>query len=174
VLTGLRRSEIRGLKWSDIDFEGLWINLRRGIVRKHQTKLKTMASRRGIPIPQDLANALSGWRGECLYRGDDDWILASPTTNGQNPIWLDVVLQRYIRPIVMNAGITKMVGWHTFRRSLSVIMANKGENVKVVQELLRHSNVSTTLELYQQADQEAKRAAQVHTSSLFLVHAKAS
>jgi integrase len=174
AVTGLRRSEIRGLKWSDVDFEKLWMSLRRGIVRKHQTKLKTEASRRGIPIPQDLADALTTWRDECLYKGEEDWVLASPTTNGRSPLWLDIVLQRYIRPILMDARITKTVGWHTFRRSLSVIMANKGENVKVVQELLRHANVSTTLELYQQADQEAKRAAQVHTSSLFIVHAKAS
>jgi integrase len=89
-------------------------------------------------------------------------------------LWLDVVLQRYIRPILVAEGITKTVGWHSFRRSLSVLLANQGEKVKVVQELLRHSNVSTTLELYQQADQEAKRAAQGHTRSLFVVHSKAS
>jgi integrase len=174
AVTGLRRSEIRGLKWCDVDFDKLWLNLRRGIVRKHQTKLKTVGSRRGIPIPQDLADALIEWRGQCLYRADDNWVLASPTTNGRNPLWLDIVLQRYIHPILIDAGITKTVGWHTFRRSLSVILANQGEKVKVVQELLRHSNVSTTLELYQQADQEAKRAAQNHTRSLFVVQSKAS
>jgi integrase len=145
------------------------MNLRRGIVRTHQTKLKTEGSRRGIPIPQDLADALIEWRGQCLYRGEEDWVLASPTVNGRSPIWLDIVLQRYIRPILIDKGITKTVGWHSFRRSLSVLLANQGEKVKVVQELLRHSNVSTTLELYQQADQEAKRAAQTHTSSLFTV-----
>jgi integrase len=174
AVTGLRRSEIRGLRWGDVDFEKLWLNLRRGIVRKHQTRLKTEASRRGIPIPQELAEALIEWRNQSPYQADDDWVLASPTTNGRSPLWLDIVLQRYIRPILIEAKITKTVGWHTFRRSLSVILANQGEKVKVVQELLRHSNVSTTLELYQQADQEAKRAAQGHIRSLFLIESKAS
>ena len=82
AVTGLRRSEIRGLKWLDIDFDRLWLNLRRGIVRKHKTRLKTEGSRRGIPIPQDLADVRTKWRDECLYPADDDWVLASPTTNG--------------------------------------------------------------------------------------------
>jgi integrase len=61
------------------------------------------------------------------------------------------------------------VGWHTFRRSLASLLATKGEKIKVVQELLRHANSSTTQDLYQQADVDAKRAAQEHTSELFLV-----
>jgi excisionase family DNA binding protein len=47
AVTGLRRSEIRGLKWSDVDVEKLWLSLHRGRVRNLQTKLKTEASRRG-------------------------------------------------------------------------------------------------------------------------------
>ena len=174
AVTGLRRSEIRGLQWGDVDFEKLWLNLRRGIVQKHQTRLKTEGSRRGIPILKDLADALVERRSQCLYPTDKDWVLASPTTNGRNPIWLDIVLQHYIRPVLKDAGITKTVGWHTFRRSLATLLATRGENVKVVQELLRHANSSTTLELYQQADADAKRAAQGHTSSLFVIHSKAS
>jgi integrase len=41
AVTALRRSEIRGLKWKDVDTERLWMHLRRGKVRKHETKLKT-------------------------------------------------------------------------------------------------------------------------------------
>jgi integrase len=167
--TGLRRSEVRGMMWCDLDFDTLWLSLRRGRVRGHNTKLKTEASRKGIPIPQDLADALTDWRQESLSRGDDDWVFASPTTGGRTPIWLDVALQRYIRPAVLAAKIDKIVGWHTFRRSLATLLSTKGENIKVVQELLRHANSATTRDLYQQADLDAKRAAQEHTSELFLV-----
>lgn len=57
----------------------------------------------------------------------------------------------------------------TFRRSLASILATKVEHVKVVQELLRHANASITMDLYQQADADAKRTAQGHVGSLFVV-----
>jgi integrase len=169
AVTGLRRSEIRGLKWSDVDFDQLWLRLKRGVVRKAQTRLKTEGSRRGVPLTQDLADAVLEWRRICLYKTDEDWVFASPTMNGGAPVWLDVIMEDYIRPAMVVAGISKTIGWHTFRRSLASILAAKGEQVKVVQELLRHSNSSITQDLYQQADADAKRTAQGHVGGLFVV-----
>ena len=174
AVTGCRRSEVRGLKWRDVDFEKLWLRLERGKVQKHQTKLKTEGSRKGVPIPQELAAALITWRGESLYRSDEDWIFASEMNTGREPMWFDILLPRHIQPAAKAAGIDKAVGWHTFRRSLASILAKRGENVKVVQELLRHANSSTTMKLYQQAYADDKRAAQDHTRSLFLAHKRAS
>ena len=82
---------------------------------------------------------------------------------------MDMVLYDYVKPAAVQAGITKRIGWHTFRRSLAGLLAAKGENVKVVQELLRHSNPQITMELYEQADADQKRAAQEHVAPLFLV-----
>jgi len=169
AVTGLRRSEIRGLRWCDVDQAKLWLYLRRGIVRKHQTKLKTEGSRKGVPIPQDLAGVLAEWRGLSLYPTDNDWVFASPAKGGKTPLWLDMIMERHIRPAAVAAGVTKHFAWHTFRRSLASLLADKGEDVKVVQDLLRHAHASTTQDLYQQAGADAKRAAQGHTSSLFLV-----
>jgi len=169
AVTGLRRSEIMGLKWSDFEFDRLWLRLERGIVKRMQTKLKTEGSRKGVPIPKDLAEALIEWRGKSLYPGEDDWVFASAVKDGKAPVWLSEVLQNYIQPAAKAAGITKRIGWHTFRRSLASILATKGEHVKVVQELLRHANASITMELYQQADADAKRTAQEHVGSLFVV-----
>lgn len=59
------------------------------------------------------------------------------------------------------------MGWHTFRRSLASLLGDKGEDIKVVQELLRHSTSTLTRDLYQQADEGAKRQALTHSSSLF-------
>lgn len=168
--TGLRRSEIRGLQWQDVDFDDRWLHLRRGIVRKLQTKLKTEGSRRGVPLPPDLADVLREWCMKTPYCADSDWVLASPETNGRNPLWLDMVLQNHIKPAVKRLGIAKRVGWHTWRHSLATLLASKGEDIKVTQELLRHSNARITLDIYQEADTEAKRSAQQHTKSLFLVH----
>jgi integrase len=169
AVTGLRRSEIRGLQWIDANFDGLWLSLKRGIVRKSQTSLKTEGSRKGVPLTQDLADALLEWRKLTPYPSDDDWVFASTAKEGKAPVWLDVVMQKYIQPAARKAGITKRIGWHTFRRSLASILATKGEHVKVVQELLRHANASITMELYQQADADAKRQAQEHVGGLFLL-----
>lgn len=165
----LRRSELRGLKWSDIDFEEGWLHVRRGVIQRKHSRAKTEASRRGIPLQPELAEVLCEWRKETAYPNDDDWVLASPDGDGQNPLWLDTVLQRYIQPAARRAGIEKQIGWHTFRHSLGYLLAAKKEHVKVAQELLRHANPRITMAIYQQADNDAKRAAQGHLTELFIV-----
>jgi integrase len=57
-------------------------------------------------------------------------------------------------------GIQKRIGWHTFRRTYSSILKDNGEDVKVVQELLRHASTKVTLDVYAQALTPATRAAQ--------------
>jgi len=57
-------------------------------------------------------------------------------------------------------GITKKIGWHTFRRTYSSLLAATGDDVKVVQELMRHARISTTMDVYAQAGMEKKRLAQ--------------
>ena len=65
-----------------------------------------------------------------------------------------------IRPALFRAGIRKLVGWHIFRRTYSTLLIANPENVKVVQELMRHANSRSTLEIYLQARIEHKRKAQ--------------
>jgi len=71
-----------------------------------------------------------------------------------------MVMVKHIRPAALRAGITRKIGWHTFRHTYSTMLIANGENVKVVQELMRHSNSRTTLEVYSQARIRAKREAQ--------------
>jgi integrase len=85
--SALRRSELRGLKWEDLDFEARWINLRRGLVRKDETQMKTKASRKGVPMAPELAELLLRWREETPYPSDTAWVFASPFTNGERPYW---------------------------------------------------------------------------------------
>jgi site-specific recombinase XerD len=70
------------------------------------------------------------------------------------------LLQKIIRPAALRAGITKKIGWHTFRHTFSTLLIANGENVKVVQELMRHASSRCTLEVYSQARILAKRQAQ--------------
>lgn len=167
--TGLRRSEVRGLKRQDINVDGHWLQPTQGSVRTYITNLKTRASGEAIPIPEPLSVAFCEWRNQSLYRADTDWVFASPATSGHSPYWFDSALVRQLRPAAERAGVTKKIGWHTFRRSLATLLGSKKEAVKVIQELMRHADPRLALELYEQGEEEAKRAAQQHVSGLFLV-----
>jgi len=93
------------------------------------------------------------------YAADSDWVLASPYKHGAEPYWPDSALQNFVKPALKRAGITKLVRWHTFRHSSSTLLRANGTDVKVQSELLRHSNIGTTLNLYTQAVSTQKRAA---------------
>jgi integrase len=158
--TGLRRSELLALKWEDIDFERLQIDVRRSIYLNVVGNCKTEASRKPVPLDLTLAAELWSWKQDSVYRQPQDWVFASPHSRGRNPYWPDILLSRVIRPAALRAGIRKHIGWHTFRHSFSTMLMANGENVKVVQELMRHANCRCTLEIYSQARLQAKREAQ--------------
>jgi integrase len=107
-----------------------------------------------------LANALRTWKAASRYPKPSDWVCASARRGGRNPYWPDSVLSYVIRPAAARAGIEKHIGWHTFRHSFCTLLISNGENVKIVQELMRLANCRSTLEIYSQARNEAKRAAQ--------------
>jgi site-specific recombinase XerD len=79
-----------------------------------------------------------------------------------------MMMVKRIRPAALRTGITRTIGWHTFRHTYSTMLIANGENVKVVQELMRHANSRTTLEVYTQARFRAKREAQQRLVELIL------
>jgi site-specific recombinase XerD len=101
--------------------------------------------------------------------GDDHFVFAPPFTNGKRPYWADSALQDHIQPAAKAAGITKQIGWHTFRHSLATLLGQRKENVKTVQELLRHATSRITREVYQQGDTDQRRSALSPMSGLFVV-----
>ncbi|MGC2357080.1 MAG: tyrosine-type recombinase/integrase [Candidatus Acidiferrum sp.] len=87
------------------------------------------------------------------YNRETDWVFASPTMKGKQNI-----LQCHLRPAALRAGIGK-IGWHTFRHSYSTMLRGAGADIKVQQELLRHSTIQSTMNTYTQAVSEQKRSA---------------
>ncbi len=71
---------------------------------------------------------------------------------------LAVALLELRRPAAVRAGLGK-IGWHTFRHSYSTLLRSMGADIKVQQELLRHSTVQSTMNVYTQAVSEQKRVA---------------
>jgi integrase len=69
-VTDLRKSELRGLKWCDLDADNAVLQLRRGKINEFQSRLKTEASRKPYPIPSKLVEELMRWRSISRYRSD--------------------------------------------------------------------------------------------------------
>ena len=83
---------------------------------------------------------------------------------GKKPLSASIMAANKIRPAAIKAGVRlepgQRFGFHNFRHSLATFLVSRGKDVKTIQELLRHAKVSTTLDLYSQAIDTAKLAAQ--------------
>jgi integrase len=72
VGTGLRMSELFGLKWKDVDFDANEISVGRSIVMQVTSPCKTESSQKPVPLDPYLAAALQAWRQQAKYRGPED------------------------------------------------------------------------------------------------------
>jgi integrase len=158
--TGLRVSELLGLKWEDVHFDTMEIRPSRAIVDQVIGPLKTDASDKPVPMDTALANVLMEWRGKCPFNQDSDFIFGSPEKDGRQPYWPDSLMRKGVRPAAVRAGICKHIGWHSFRRTLATLLQGNGETVKTTQDMLRHATSRLTLELYAQGTMPEKRLAQ--------------
>ena len=166
VSTGLRQSELFGLKWGDFDFTQGTMNVTRSIVYGVVGPCKTESSQKPVPVHPLLADTLAEWRKQCAYTKPDDWVFASRRYRGRRPFWGQAILRKYVRPVAQRVGIQKCIGWHTFRHTYSTLLRSVGTEFKVMQELLRHSTLRSTLDIYTQAITPAKHAAQAAVLSL--------
>jgi len=166
VTTGLRVSELLALKWQDCDFASGQLNLCRGIVRQRIGEMKSEASRKPLPLGTGLANVLLAWRSVCPFNQDANYIFGSLDKNGQQPYWPTAGMEDHVRPAAKRAGITKHIGWHTLRHTFGTLVKSQGADVTTTKELMRHANVSITMDRYVQAVSEQKKQAQRSVVSL--------
>jgi len=118
VSTGLRQSELFGLKWGDIDFSQRTMNVTRSIVYGVVGPCKTESSQKPVPVHPLVADSLLAWQRRSTYTKPDDWIFASKRHRGRHPFWGQAILRKYVRPVAEKVGIQKCIGWHTFRHYL--------------------------------------------------------
>lgn len=158
--TGIRRSEMIALTWSDLDTIRMEVNILRSCVRNRIGKTKTESSCRPVPLHPLVLHALLEWRAKSSYAEKLDFLFPSPRFKGKRPLSPDCILEKSIRPALAAIGIVgKRIGWHSFRHSLATNLRSLGVDIKVAQELMRHSSCRTTLDVYTRAVDQQKREA---------------
>src|SRR6202035_1563197 len=104
-----------------------------------------------VPAHHDLVEALREWHGQTPYHSSESWVFASPANQGRWPYLAQQIMRHHIIPVARKLGITKRIGWHTFRHTYSTLLRSTGAELKIMQELLRHSTIRVTLDSYTQA-----------------------
>jgi integrase len=155
ICTGLRVSEILALRCSRIDFDRLTMTVRVKAVNGRLGRVKTECSEDELPLDPHFATLLRDWKDRCRETSGD-WVFPSHVTDRcfhSSPIQQD-----YIRPAGQKLGLDG-VGWHTFRHTYRAWLDASEAPVGVQQKLMRHANISTTMNVYGNALMESKRDA---------------
>ena len=146
MLLGLRASEILGLRWEDIDFDRLVLNIRRSHVGKHVDDTKTEESEQELPIHEDLAGILEAWREEQtideVHTPVNGWLFGNLITG--RPFWRDSLQTDHLIPAGKKIGIPNL-GWHDFRHTYRAMMRELKISLEEQRTLMRHEDIRTTL-----------------------------
>jgi integrase len=158
LATGLRCSELFALQWRDVLWDDLTLLVRRAIVTGVVSDVKTKYSNAGMPLDPALAEVLLSWRQTTLFKNSEDWVFASPFVAGRMPWFPWGVERRHLIPAGIRCGIGR-IGWHTFRHTFRTLLDETGAPMKVQQELMRHADIRTTMNVYGKAMDASKREA---------------
>ncbi|HEY4378963.1 MAG TPA: tyrosine-type recombinase/integrase [Acidobacteriaceae bacterium] len=141
---GLRVSETLGLKWTDFNFDQHTLSIAQVFTHGAvQNVPKTDASGNEIPVHPKLCEALTAWQGAQTH--EFAWVFASTRTG--SPYSDATILNNYIKPAAAKLGITGL-GWHTFRHSYKSWMADAKVSPAQMKDLMRHSDIQTTMNVY--------------------------
>ena len=155
VFTGLRASELRGLRWEDVDFKRGELHVRQRADRYNKIgSPKSHSGQRTIPLGPFVVNTLKQWKLACPKSEPD---LVFPTSTGR--IEYHANMWRALSPVMIAAGLTNKAGepkyaLHAFRHFYASWCINRKEDggmelpAKVVQERLGHSSILMTMDTY--------------------------
>lgn len=172
--TGMRRGEVLGLKWADIDFGKSRLMIRRSLVLAKSvatwSEPKTPRSRRSVPLTQELIAALKAHKAaqaqERLKAGpaydDQDLVFCNEDGTLLHP---DTFSKRFAR-LVKLSGLPRLTV-HSLRHTWATIALQAGIHPKVVSEMLGHSSISITLDTYSHVIPTLEEDAAERVSALF-------
>jgi integrase len=157
IFTGLRASELRGLRWEDVDLKKAVLHVRQRADKFNRIgKPKSAAGQRAIPMPPILVNALREWKLACPK---SDLGLVFPTGAGEVEYHSNIVVRglgpvQIAAGVVTKAGEAKYTGLHALRHFYASWLINRTEDgglglpLKVVQHRLGHSTIQMTADTY--------------------------
>ena len=158
LATGLRCSELFALRWRDVFWDERMLLVRRAIVAGVPSDVKTKYSNAGMPLDPALAEVLRKWQRKTRFQNPKDWVFASPFRAGRTPWDPWSIERRHIIPAALRCGIGR-IGWHSFRHTFRTLLDETGAPMKVQQELMRHADIRTTMNVYGKAMDASKREA---------------
>ena len=154
LATGLRRGELLGLKWTDIDWNNGIIKVRRQVARVDgqivEAPLKTKNSYRTVTISQPAIEVLKQQK----EKTNDEYVF--PSLNG-GPISPDSV-NNMLKRVLARAGIPK-VRFHDLRHTFATIALQNGVDIKTVSGMLGHFSAGFTLDTYAHVTTSAQKEA---------------
>jgi integrase len=168
---GLRVCEISALQWGDFDFANSTVLVQRSIVHGHVGDVKTEYSRDHVPLDSRLAEAILRHR-ECCYPTPEGWLFANPKTS--RPYRSDQIQKKQLKKAAERAGLGVGIGWHTFRHTYRAWLDDTGAPMTVQQELMRHADITTTMNVYGKAMAATKRQANSKVVSMAIRSAEAA
>lgn len=142
ALTGLRQSELLGLRWRDVDWQAQRIRVRNTFVRgEHSGEGKSdLSTRRSVPMADVVAEALRHWLERTNYSAPDDLVFAHPQTG--RPVDRSKVSRRFKRAC-KDAGV-RVIPFKNLRHTFATRLAASGEPLRFIQEFLGHADSKTT------------------------------
>ena len=144
LATGLRRGELLGLKWEDIDLERGDLRVRRQIARINgevvEAPLKTKNAYRTLPLAEDTVSILLEQKKKVA---GSPWVFPSSTGG---PISPDSVLHMLHR-VLKRAGLPR-IRFHDLRHTFATLALQNGVDVKTVSGMLGHFSAGFTLDTY--------------------------
>jgi integrase len=168
IFTGLRASELRGLRWTDVDLEKRELHVRQRADRYSTIgKPKSESGERTVPLPPIVVNTLREWKGPRAVAGLTDAPPVCPKsekglvfpTGAGNVENHSNIMHRGLGPTLITAGVTTAdgrpkYGLHSFRHFYASWCINRKVDgglelpAKVVQERLGHSSMMMTMDVY--------------------------
>jgi integrase len=142
AMTGLRQSELLGLRWRDVDWTAQRIRVRNAWVRgEHSGEGKSdLSTRRSVPMADRLARELDKWSRRTLYGSDDDLVFAHPQSG--RPLDRTKLTKKF-KAACVEAGV-RPIRFHDLRHTFATRLAASGQPMRTIQEFLGHADSKTT------------------------------